>query len=288
MIDDLPLPVLLIGKGGMLGQAWDRLLTRLGVPFESPGIDRLDLTAPRTIRTVLTARYRLVVNAAAYTDVDRCETEEELARAVNGIGVGDLAARCVATGAQLVHFSTDHVFDGTASTPYRTDDPRCPINAYGRTKALGEELVEAAGSNHLIVRSSWLYAPWGENFVRTIARLVQQRDAFRVVDDQRGRPTSAQQLAENTWLLLEKGARGIYHVTDDGDCTWYELARSIHSYLPTACEITPCSTAEYPRAASRPAYSVLDLSKTFAVLGTIPHWTENLERTLQQLTFDRE
>jgi len=264
----------------MLCRAWADLLAEIGISFHCPTLDELDLTRPATIQTALGEGYRLVINAAAYTDVDRCEQEEELAKAVNGTGVGVLAAVCARTDAFLIHYSTDYVFDGLASEPYDTESPRCPINAYGRTKAFGEQLVEASGCRFLIIRTSWLYAPWGRNFVRTMAQSMTEKSPICVVDDQRGRPTSARHLAEASWQLAGKGATGVYHVTDNGDCTWYDFAMAIADIVGAGCTIRACSTAQHPRPATRPAYSVLDLSKTTELLGALPHWTENLRTVL--------
>jgi dTDP-4-dehydrorhamnose reductase len=224
-----------------------------------------------------------VVNCTAWTDVDGAETHEAQALAVNGDGVGALARRCTAARAKLVHYSTDYVFAGTASQPYPVDAPLAPINAYGRTKAAGERQIAESGCQHLIVRTSWLYAPWGRNFVRTIAQASSQREGLRVVDDQRGRPTSVQYLAATTAAVLSSGGGGIFHVTDGGECTWFEFAAAIAARVSPACRVEPCTTSEYPRPAKRPAYSVLDLSRTEALVGPMPPWQTNLQAVLDQL-----
>jgi dTDP-4-dehydrorhamnose reductase len=183
----------------------------------------------------------------------------------------------------LLHFSTDYVFDGKASAPYRADAPVDPLGAYGRTKAAGEQAIHASGARHLIVRTSWLYAPWGNNFVRTMARLTRDKPSLKVVDDQRGRPTSAEHLAATALALLDRGATGTFHVTDGGECTWYEFTLAIAKQLGRTCTIAPCTTAEFPRPAPRPAYSVLDLSQTEALLGPMPDWRVNLVEVLARL-----
>jgi dTDP-4-dehydrorhamnose reductase len=197
--------------------------------------------------------------------------------------VGVLARRCAELRATLVHYSTDYVFDGRATQPYPIDHPRSPGNAYGRSKAIGEELLERAGCPYLLIRTSWLYAPWGKNFVLTIRELAAARPTLRVVSDQLGRPTSAEYLAERSLLLLRGGHRGVFHVTDGGQCSWFELARAIASLTGARCQVDPCTTEEFPRPARRPAYSVLDLSRVEALLGPSRPWQENLRRVLAAL-----
>jgi dTDP-4-dehydrorhamnose reductase len=234
------------------------------------------------VERVVTERFATVINCSAFTDVDGAETREAEAAAINGHGVGTLAQRCRAIGATLVHYSTDYVFDGNASTPYATTAKRAPQGAYARTKALGEELIERSGCSHLIVRTSWLYAPWGKNFVDTMAKLCSERPLVRVVADQRGRPTSAQYLAERTLELLGRDAHGIFHVTDGGECTWFDFAAAIARLTAGTARVEPCTTAEFPRPARRPAYSVLDLSATEALLGPSRPWQDNLADVLAQ------
>jgi dTDP-4-dehydrorhamnose reductase len=182
----------------------------------------------------------------------------------------------------LVHYSTDYVFDGEASAPYRVDELRRPQNAYGRSKARGEELLLATGCEHLLLRTSWLYAPWGKNFVDTIARFGRERPSLRVVADQRGRPTSAQYLAQRSLEFVDKRARGIFHVTDGGECTWFEFARAIVAGSGGSALVEPCTSAEYSRPARRPPYSVLDLSATDALLGPSRSWQQNLSDVLRE------
>ena len=269
-------PVVLIGVGGMLWRAWASVLDRQRIPHIEPPLSELDLTRPETLKGFIDEGCPLVINCAAYTDVDAAETNPDACMAINGHGVGHLALRCAETGTMLVHYSTDYVFGGDAKSPYPVDAPRRPLGVYARSKAMGEELLEKFGGDHLLVRTSWLYAPWGKNFVRTIASLAQTREMLKVVNDQRGRPTSAEHLAGTTFRLLEKGARGTFHVTDGGECTWFDFAGEIVRLSGSACRMVPCTTAEFPRPASRPPYSVLDLSKTEALLGPMPHWKANL------------
>jgi dTDP-4-dehydrorhamnose reductase len=276
-------PVLLIGIGGMLWRAWDRFLGERGIPRESPDLNRLDLTRPETIAASVTDRFQLVVNCSGFTDVDGAEARQELARQINGAGVGEVARRCAQTGATFIHYSTDYVFAGNLDRPYPVDAAPDSINAYGQSKALGEQLVRDAGCRHLLIRSSWLYAPWGNNFVRTIIRNARQKPTLKVVDDQRGRPTSCEHLVRTTAALLERDATGIWHVCDGGDCTWFEFARHIVELARCSAQVNPCTTAEFPRKARRPAYSVLDLSTTEALLGNMPPWRDNLADVIGRL-----
>ncbi len=274
---------LVIGYDGMLGRAWCELLDGCGIDYVAPTLDEFDLTKIETIERYVNDRCKVVVNCGAYTDVDGSEANSDLAEQINGYAVGELATRCKVVGAKLIHYSTDYVFGGDASEPYVTDARREPMNAYGRSKAIGEELIEGSGCRYLIVRTSWLYGPWGKNFVRTIARLVTERDTIRVVDDQKGRPTSCEHLARVTLELVKHGADGIYHVTDGGECTWYEFAMEIASEMKSSCVVEACKSDEYQRAAKRPTYSVLDLSKTEAMVGAMLSWRKNLAAVLKRL-----
>ena len=274
---------LLVSPDGMLGRAFKAMLEGKGVALTEVSYPAFDLTKDETLDAVDWSAVDVVLNCSGWTDVDGAESDEAGATAVNGDGVGRLAQRCRAAGAVLVHYSTDYVFDGTATTPYPVDHPRSPVNAYGRSKAVGEALIEGSGAEHLIIRTSWLYAPWGGNFVKTMARLGRDKDSLRVVDDQRGRPTSAEHLASATWALLTKGARGMFHVTDGGECSWYELAKAVIEAVDPTCKVDPCTSEEFPRPAPRPAYSVLDLSKTEALIGPMPSWQDNVADVVKRL-----
>jgi dTDP-4-dehydrorhamnose reductase len=276
-------PILLVGSGGMLGRAWRQWLQSRDADVRAVDLPQFSLTDVESIKRHVTDGTGVVINCAAYTDVDGAESDEAAALAVNGEGVGQLADRCAVVGATLVHYSTDYVFSGQASEPYATDAPRQPLGAYGRTKARGEELIESSGADFLLIRTSWLYAPWAKNFVRTIARVAGEREMLRVVNDQRGRPTSAEHLAHTTAALLDHGTRGTFHVTDGGQCTWYEFAAKIVELRGARCRVEPCTTDEFPRPAPRPAYSVLDLAPTEAIVGPMPHWSENLANVIERL-----
>ena len=272
--------MLVIGADGMLGRCWTELLEARGIAHRATMLADLDIRDRAALGRFITPGTRWVVNCAAYTLVDAAEENEELANEVNGYAVGRMAEQCKEVGAKLLHYSTDYVFDGTARDPYRTDHPRSPVNAYGRSKAIAEELIERSGVEHLLVRSSWLYAPWAKNFVLTIRELAQTRTSLRVVDDQRGRPTDSRKLAEVSLALAEHGSRGTFHVTDGGECTWFELAALIAELVNPDCRVEPCTSDEFPRPAPRPSYSVLDISTTEQVVGPLIPWEARVRDVL--------
>ena len=267
----------------MLGRCWAELLTSRGIDHLATTLDELDITDQSALDRFVTPGTQWVVNCAAYTLVDAAEENENLANEVNGHAVGRMAERCKDIGAKLLHYSTDYVFDGTATEPYPTDHPRRPVNAYGRSKALGEELIEHSGVEHLLVRSSWLYAPWAKNFVLTIRELAQSRDELRVVHDQRGRPTDSRRLAEVSLNLADRGSRGVFHVTDGGECSWFELAALIAHVVNPDCRVEPCTSDEFPRPAPRPAYSVLDVSATENIVGPLIPWEDRVRDVLARV-----
>jgi dTDP-4-dehydrorhamnose reductase len=274
--------LVVLGSSGQLGTMFLDLLQARGEEFVA--LDQADCDLARPDHIMLPLRgARAVINCAAFTAVDAAETEEDLAHKINAEAVGKLASLCKAAAVPLLHFSTDYVFDGAADAPYSIDHPRAPLGAYGRTKARGEELLEASGADYLLVRTSWVYAPWGQNFVRTMTKLLREKSELKVVDDQRGRPTHVRTLAERSLALLDQGQRGTFHVTDDGECTWYGLTLAIKEALGAACAVTPCTTAEFPRPARRPAYSVLDISRAESILGPAPHYLTRLRETVAVL-----
>jgi dTDP-4-dehydrorhamnose reductase len=274
---------LLVAPNGMLGRAWKELLAARGLDADLAPRGVIDLAAPETIETGVRPGYSAVVNCAAWTDVDGAEAHEADATRVNGDGVGVLARRCATIGATLIHYGTDYVFDGRGTAPYPIDAPYAPLNAYGRSKAAGEHALTSSGGRHLLVRTSWVYAPWGKNFVRTIAKAAAERESLRVVNDQHGRPTSAEHLAAVSLALLDAEGTGTFHVGDGGECTWFDLAREIAAFVRPACRVDPCTTAEFPRPAPRPSYSVLDVSRAEAIVGPFPHWTANVREVLSRL-----
>lgn len=263
---------LVVGGAGMLGRAMRSAIGHAGAHVSWSDRGEFDITSPDAVRSGLREEHRIVINCAAYTDVDGAESDEAAAFRVNALGAETLAHRCAEIGSRFVHVSTDYVFDGEHDAPYTVDHPRAPVSVYGRSKAAGEEAVEASGAEFLITRTSWLYAPWGKNFVRTIARLASERDELRVVDDQRGRPSSAEGVADSIVRLLAAGARGVFHTTDGGDCSWFGFARHIVSETGARCRVEPCTTAEFPRPAPRPRNSVLALEKTEQLIGPMQDW----------------
>jgi dTDP-4-dehydrorhamnose reductase len=278
---------LIVGAKGQLGRglqataAADALLTCVDV-------DELDITQPDAVRDfVAQEKPDLVLNAAAYTAVDKAEQEEELALAINGTATGTLAQAARDVGARFVHVSTDFVFDGLSGVPYAPDAPTGPLSAYGRTKLAGERL---AGPDALIVRTAWVYAPTGGNFVRTMLRLMAERPEVRVVADQIGTPTYAPGLAVALWTMAANGVRGIHHYTDSGASSWYDFAVAIQEeglaagLLTQEARIVPIPTSAYPTPATRPHYSVLDKASTFDALGgPTPHWRANLRVMMQEI-----
>lgn len=239
----------------------------------------------------------VIVNAAAYTAVDKAESERDLALAINAEGAGRVASAAAALGVPIIQLSTDYVFDGTSTRPYREDDQTAPVNHYGASKLAGEDATRAATAKHVILRTSWVYAPQGQNFMRTMLRLAETRDEIRVVADQIGAPTSALDIA----AAIEKIARhlkdrpdedrlfGLFHLTDGGETSWAGFAEEIFRLSqplggPTA-RVIPITTAEYPTPARRPSSSRLDLTKIGAEHGIVPpHWTEALRIAMEALT----
>lgn len=282
MSEEVPAYVI-VGAGGMLGRAWRELLEAERLSYIAYDRRQLDITDAAAVEEKIPQGVGVVVNCAAYTDVDTAETSEADAAKINAEGVERLAERCFVIAATLVHYSTDYVFAGDGSAPYPTDAPIDPVNAYGRTKAAGEQAIRDSGCRHRTIRTSWLYAPWGNNFVRTMLRLTAERDALSVVDDQRGRPTSAQHLAAVSKKLIRGATDGTYHVADGGECTWYGFTQEIARQAGNLCDLQPCTTDQFPRPAKRPAYSVLDLSRTEAAVGKMPEWKDNLRSVIKQL-----
>ena len=265
--------VLLIGRNGQVGWELARLLPTLG-ELVSTGREELDLADDDAIRRVVPeAKPQLIVNAAAYTAVDKAESEPELAMRINGTAPGVLAEEAKRLGALLVHYSTDYVFDGTKSTAYVEDDAPNPLSVYGRSKLAGERAIRTSGCRHLILRTSWVYGPRGKNFFLTIAGRARAGEPLRVVADQRGVPTTSRFLAEKTLALLAKDASGLLHLVPAGETTWYDFAREIVKLTRSQSEVQPIKTGEFPVAARRPANSILDNHKATSVLGVpMPDW----------------
>jgi dTDP-4-dehydrorhamnose reductase len=283
--------VLILGAKGQVGHA---LCATTPDNAQIIALDRaaLDLTDIAAIEAAMIAHNPdLVINAAAYTAVDKAESEADAAFAANRDGPAVLARACGATGARLVHISTDFVFDGTQSHPYREDDPVAPTSVYGRSKAEGEAAVRATNPDALIVRTAWVYAATGKNFALTMLRLMAERGTVSVVADQVGTPTHAKSLARAIWGLAATDATGIVHVTDAGVASWYDFAVAIAEcgvaagLLDTMPAITPIATSDYPTPAKRPACSVLDNRKGWALLGRpARHWRAELNDMIAERT----
>ena len=227
-----------------------------------------------------------VVNAAAYTAVDRAESEASIAESVNALGPRHIAEEAARRRMSVVHFSTDYVFPGTATVPYAEDDPVAPVNAYGASKLRGEQAVLASGAHALVLRTQWLFGRAGKSFPRTMLERARAGTPTRVVDDQIGRPTYTRDLAWATWQLVTRRASGIVHVTNGGSpTTWYDLAREVFARAAAPTLVSPCTTADYPTPARRPAYSVLRTDRLETLLpGSLPDWRVALGRFLDELT----
>ena len=285
--------VLVTGAGGQVGADVVRLLEgRAEVTAHTRAT--LDLEKPDDIRwCVREAKPDVIVNAGAYTAVDRAESEQQRAWNVNGVAPGILAEEAKRAGALLIHYSTDYVFDGALDRPYVETDATNPLSVYGRTKLEGEFAVAAAGGRHLILRTSWVYAPRGKNFMLTMLRFASERDELRVVDDQRGAPTSSLQLARATIELFDSAREhsGVYHATAAGVTTWFGFAGAIFegrkrrvgdSFRVPA--MVPITTADYPAPAKRPKNSVLSNAKLENVFGVrLGEWRDALEEALDAL-----
>ena len=275
-----PTRILVTGAAGLLGTPLCALLSkRSDIDCIAMAKADLDITDRATVMaTFETHKPQWVINCAAYTKVDDCESNETLATKVNGEGAGNIAAVAAKVGAGLIHVSTDYVFDGTARSPIPVDAETGPPNAlsaYGRSKLIGEEQVLKEHPSATIVRTAWVYGPDGPCFPMAILKLAGEGKLKKVVNDQRGAPTHAPDLAAAIIRLIDAKAIGLYHVTNSSDCTWFEFAKVLLDLAQIDCAIEPCSTDEFPRPARRPAYSVLDLSRYEAATGQpMRHWRD--------------
>lgn len=282
--------VLITGAAGQLG--WELLRSRPDdVQCLPVDVHELDITDGDAIEAYLTReRPAALINGAAYTAVDKAEQDIDAAMAVNATAAGLLATAAAARGIHLVQISTDFVFDGISSRPYRIGDTPSPQSVYGRSKREGEQAVLAADPKALVLRTAWLYSAHGNNFVKTMLRLMAERDALRIVGDQVGTPTWARGLAQAIWCGLDRGLHGIHHWTDAGAASWYDFAVAIAEegqalgLLQRLPALTPIRSEDYPTPARRPAYSVLDKQDSWAALGMMPpHWRQQLRAMLQEL-----
>ena len=294
--------LLLLGGNGQVGRELRRTLPALGelVVATREGGDgepAADFDAPDALgELVLRIAPDVVVNAAAYTAVDRAESEPDAAFRVNARAPGAIAQACAATGALLLHYSTDYVFDGSASRPYREDDATAPLGVYGASKLAGEEAIRASGARHAILRTAWVYAGHGRNFLLTMLRLASERDELRVVADQIGAPTSAAWIADASARIVAHGvpASGTWHLVAAGGTSWHGFAEAIMDealaagLLQRVPRVLPIATAEYPTPARRPAYSVLDTERLRRDFGIAPpDWRDGLRAVLSELAASR-
>ena len=295
--------LLVLGAGGQVGHELVRALAPVGevvsATRDDAGTLRVDLANADSLAAALdAARADVIVNAAAYTAVDRAEDEPELADRVNHRAVAKIGAWAKRNGRRVVHYSTDYVFDGSSKRPYRENDATSPLGAYGRSKLAGEDALRASGARHLIVRTAWVYAARGNNFLRTMLRLAGERDELRVVADQTGAPTPARLVADASAAMLRQwlddgenvGRDGTYHLVSAGRCSWFEFAEAIvdgaadRGVIERRPRVVPIATAEYPTRARRPAYSVLDTSKAASTFGLqLADWHAGLESVFDQL-----
>jgi dTDP-4-dehydrorhamnose reductase len=277
--------ILLLGHKGMLGTD---LLTQMRLHHEIVGMDKeeIDITsADECAKAIGKTAPQIVINAAGYTNVDGCETAKEECFAVNAEALKNIAVACHRKNIRIIHFSTDYVFNGTGSAPYKEDDDCDPINTYGASKLAGERYLQTLAQNYIIIRTAWLYGVNGKNFVRTILEKAKTTPRLTVVDDQLGSPTHTKDLAAAVDLLIEKNAQGIFHVTNRGSCSWYQFAVKIlqESGIENV-EVSPIKSDQLARTAKRPAYSILSMQKFISTTGkAMQPWQLGLQDYLESV-----
>ena len=284
--------ILITGANGQLG--WELGQLAAAYPaFEFVLVDRnqLDLSFPETFEKIIqTIAPDCIVNTAAYTAVDKSETEKELSYTVNATAVQALASICKNLAIPFITYSTDYVFDGEATQPYTISTKVDPVNYYGSTKAAGEKMAMESNENTIIIRTSWVFSSHGNNFVKTMMRLMKERAQLNIVADQKGRPTYARDLAIATMQMIEamnagKSIKGLYHFANQGETTWYDFAAKIKAIAGLSCDLQPIETKDFPTPAKRPAYSVLDTSKIEHDLAIdIRHWEDALKDCMNHLS----
>ena len=287
--------ILVTGANGQLGTEMRNLASRkhswiFTDVSRLPGVETvyLDITNLEAVRLICRSeKVDVIVNCAAYTNVERAEEDVVMADLLNHKAAENLAVVAKETGATLLHISTDYVFGGDVAQPCREDWPTDPLGVYGATKLQGELAIEGSGCKYLIFRTAWLYSPYGKNFVKTMRTLTAERPSLKVVSDQVGTPTYAADLAALlvkviTEDLLDR--TGVYHFSDEGVCSWYDFACAIRDLSGNTCDIAPCHSDEFPSKVRRPAFSVLDKTKVKATFGiTVPHWYESLKKCMERL-----
>ena len=287
--------ILVTGANGQLGNEMRIVSKGSSDRYIFTDVEELDITNRDAVMMFVKDNdIKVVVNCAGYTNVEKAEDEEKIAELINAQAVEYLAKACKENDATLIHISTDYVFGGNeGNTPRKEDEPVNPTGAYGRTKLHGEQAIEKSGCKYLIIRTSWLYSEFGNNFVKTMRRLTSERDRLNVVFDQIGTPTYALDLAEVIKLIIEKlqtsnfklqTPNSIYHYSNEGVISWYDFAKEICELSGNVCDIQPCHSDEFPSKVKRPSYSVLDKTKIKNSLNiTIPHWKESLKKCINKL-----
>ena len=281
--------ILVTGSAGQLGHSLRDIAADSANRYIFTDVAELDITDKSAIICMMEAeKVNMVINCAAYTNVDKAEDDFDTANLINNTAVRNIAESCKQFGATLIHVSTDYVFDGSSNIPYTEDMPLAPLGVYGVTKLHGEQAVLESGCDYIIIRTSWLYSEYGKNFVKTMMMLTEERETLNVVFDQAGTPTYAGDLARVIYNIVEnnkyKGNNGIYHFSNEGVCSWYDFAHEISELARTECDIRPCHSNEFPSKVNRPHYSVLDKTKIKTTFGlTIPYWKDSLRVCISNL-----
>ena len=284
--------ILVTGANGQLGHEMQRVAKSSNHNYiftdVADGYEKLDITNLEDIRNMVKKNdVDIIVNCAAYTNVDKAESDYDTANLINNTAAGNLAAAMKEVGGTLIHISTDYVFQGDRNTPCQEDWATNPLGVYGKTKLAGEKAIEATGCNHIIIRTAWLYSQWGKNFVKTMQSLTASHDTLKVVFDQVGTPTFAGDLADVIAHIINSGQTdktGIYHFSNEGVCSWYDFAKMICKLSGNTCDINPCYSEEFPSPVKRPHFSVLDKKKIKETFGIkVPYWTDSLEVCIKQL-----
>lgn len=280
--------ILVTGSNGQLGNEF-RLVVEEKDKINNyyfTDVADLDITNKNDVSKFLVANnIDIVVNCAAYTNVDKAEDDKEKADLINHIGPKNLAEVCRERNGFLIHISTDYVFDGTKNTPYTETDETKPLGVYGETKSRGENAIINSGCEYVIIRTSWLYSSYGKNFLKTMQKLTSEKESIKVVFDQVGTPTNAHDLAEVIYLIIQKNdteiKNQIYHFSNEGVCSWYDFTVAINEVFGHNCKVLPCHSDEFPSKVTRPSFSVLDKTKIKNVLGIeIQHWRESMKKCI--------
>lgn len=289
--------ILVTGANGQLGHEMQRVAKNSKNNYiftdVADGYEKLDITDLNAIRnTVKEKGINIIVNCAAYTNVDRAESDYPTADLINNTAAGNLAKAMKEVDGTLIHVSTDYVFQGDRNVPCREDWPTNPLGVYGKTKLAGEKAIEATGCRHIILRTAWLYSQWGKNFVKTMQNLTASKDSLKVVFDQVGTPTFAGDLADVISHIIETNQldkTGIYHFSNEGVCSWFDFAKIICELSGNTCDIEPCYSEEFPSPVKRPHFSVLDKTKLKKTFGfKVPYWTDSLKVCIKQLANSKQ